>query len=151
MKLKLKRIYKGESYTIGHLYADGKYICDTIEDADRGLAQNMLEYQIRDIKVKAQTAIPTGTYLITLDIVSQKFKKYSYYDNFCNGKLPRLLNVKGFDGILIHKGNTQNDSAGCIIVGYNKVKGKVINSQQAFEKLYKILEQDKDNITITIE
>ena len=151
MKLKLKRIYKGDTYTIGHLYAEGNYICDTIEDVDRGLTQDMPDDQIRRAKVKAQTAIPTGTYSITLNVVSQKFKKYSYYEGFCDGKLPRLLNVKGFDGILIHKGNTQNDSAGCIIVGYNKIKGKVVNSQQAFEKLYKILKLDKNNITITIE
>ena len=146
----LKRIYKGEDYTIGHIYIDGEYVCDTIEDTDRGLTDQMSEQEIAKIKVANQTAIPTGTYKLTLDVVSPRFIKKPYYYSFCKGKLPRLLKVKGFDGILIHKGNTQKDSSGCIIVGFNKEKGKVINSQDAFEKLYKRLEQST-NKTITIE
>ena len=146
----LKRIYKGKDYTIGHIYIDGEYVCDTIEDTDRGLTDQMSEQEIAKIKVANQTAIPTGIYKLTLDVVSPRFIKKPYYYSFCKGKLPRLLKVKGFDGILIHKGNTQKDSSGCIIVGYNKVKGKVINSQEAFEKLYKRLEQSKHK-TITIE
>lgn len=146
----LKRIYKGENYTIGHIYIDGEYICDSIEDKDRGLTDQMSEQDIKKTKVVNETAIPTGTYKLTLDVVSPKFIQKLYYYNFCKGKLPRLLGVKGFNGILIHKGNTQKDSSGCIIVGYNKEKGKVINSQEAFEKLYKRLEQSR-NKTITIE
>ena len=60
---------------------------------------------------------------------------------FCGGKFPRLKNVKGFDGLLWHRGNTEKDSAGCLILGYNKVKGKVINSQEAFEKVYNMLKK----------
>lgn len=146
----LKRIYKGENYTIGHIYIDGEYICDSIEDKDRGLTDQMSEQDIKKTKVVNETAIPTGTYKLTLDVASPKFIQKLYYYNFCKGKLPRLLGVKGFNGILIHKGNTQKDSSGCIIVGYNKEKGKVINSQEAFEKLYKRLEQSR-NKTITIE
>lgn len=146
----LKRIYKGQNYTIGHIYIDGEYVCDSIEDVDRGLTDKMSEKEIAKIKVAKQTAIPTGTYNLTLDVVSPKFIQKPYYYSFCKGKLPRLLGVKGFEGILIHRGVDQNSSAGCIIVGYNKVKGKVINSQEAFEKLYKRLEQSK-NKTITIE
>lgn len=139
----LKRIYKGEDYTIGHIYIDGEYICDTIEDKDRGLTDQMSVQDIKKIKVANQTAIPTGTYKLTIDVVSPRFIKKLYYYSFCKGKLPRLLGVKGFDGILIHKGNTQKDSAGCIIVGYNKEKGKVINSQEAFEILYKTIRAKK--------
>lgn len=146
----LKRIYKGENYTIGHIYIDGEYICDSIEDKDRGLTDQMSEQDIMKVKVANETAIPTGTYQLTLDVVSPRFIKKLYYYSFCKGKLPRLLGVKGFNGILIHKGNTHKDSSGCIIVGYNKVKGKVTNSQEAFEKLYKRLEQSK-NKTIMIE
>lgn len=146
----LKRIYKGETYTIGHIYIDGEYVCDTIEDKDRGLTDQMNEQDIKKVKVANQTAIPTGTYKLTLDVVSPRFVKKPYYYSFCKGKLPRLLRVKGFDGILIHRGVDQGSSSGCIIVGYNKVKGKVINSQEAFEKLYKRLEQST-NKTIIIE
>ena len=145
----LKRIYKGEDYTIGHIYIDGEYICDSIEDKDRGLNDQMSEAQISKIKVASKTAIPTGTYKLTLDVVSPRFIKKPYYYSFCKGKLPRLLGVKCFDGILIHKGNTQADSACCIIVGYNKIKGQVVNSQQAFEILYKtIMAKQITEITI---
>ena len=145
----LKRIYKGEDYTIGHIYIDGEYICDSIEDKDRGLNDQMSEAQISKVKVASKTAIPTGTYKLTLDVVSPRFIKKPYYYSFCKGKLPRLLGVKGYNEILIHKGNTQADSSGCIIVGYNKIKGQVVNSQQAFEILYKtIMAKQITEITI---
>jgi hypothetical protein len=142
MKLHLERIYTCDSYTIGHLYqvlpsGKEKLICDTIEDCDRGLDDGMLEKDIKNKKVYSLTAIPTGTYTISMNIQSPKYSKINYYYSLCGGFLPRLLNVKGFTGILIHKGNTAADSAGCILPGYNKVKGKVINSQIAFEDLYK--------------
>lgn len=149
-KVELHRVALRKLYTIGHLYLDGKYICDTIEDTDGGITQDDELDEIKAIKVKSQTAIPKGTYRVTLNVVSPKFVKKDYYKKFCGGKLPRLLDVPGFDGILIHRGNDQNDSAGCIIVGYNKFVGKVVNSQAAFEKLYKALEGD-DRIYITIK
>lgn len=153
MKLTLDRIYKGPSYTIGKLYIDDKYFCDTLEDTDRGLTDIMPLAEILKIKKPSETAIPSGTYNITLDVVSPRFSTKTFYQQVCNGKLPRLLNVKGFDGVLIHSGNTEKDSSGCILVGQNKVKGKVINSQETFKKLYKILKDywDKDkSITINI-
>lgn len=153
MILELHRIYKGPSYTIGHLYIDGSYFCDTLEDKDRGLESSMSVDSINRIKVHSTTAIPTGTYNITLDVVSPRFSTKSFYKNVCNGKLPRLLNVKGFEGILIHAGNTDKDSAGCLLVGANKVKGQVINSRETFEKLYKVLKESRDRgegITIKI-
>lgn len=140
LNLLLERIYTCPSYTIGHLYqilpgGNKKYICDTIEDTDRGLSDEMLLKDIKNKKVYSETAIPTGKYMITLDIKSPKYSKIKYYYDYCGGYLPRLLNVKGFDGILIHKGNTAADSAGCILPGYNKIKGKVLNSQIAWEDL----------------
>ena len=137
MKIELKRIYTCATYTIGHIYVDGEYVCDSIEDCDRGLDQSMTLEQIRKIKVYRMTAIPTGTYKVTMNVQSPKFAQYEYYKKYCNGYLPRLLNVKGFDGILIHKGVSANSSAGCIIVGYNTIKGKVTSSQAAWEKLMK--------------
>lgn len=151
MKILLDRFFKGPKYTVGHLYIDGKYFCDTIEDVDRGLLNSMPLSEIKAKKIPSKTAIPRGTYKITLDVVSPKYSKRDYYIKVCKGKVPRILNVKGFEGILLHTGNTEEDSAGCIILGENKVKGKVINSRVTFEKFYKELLKDKDNITIEIK
>lgn len=149
MKLTLERFYKGSKYTIGHLYIDGKKFCDTLEDPDRGLTQDMPTEQIKAAKIYGNTAIPHGKYKITLNIISPKFSKKKAY-NFCKGKLPRLLDVPGFEGILIHIGNTQADTEGCILVGNNNVKGKVTDSTNTFKKLYMELLKDPDNITIEI-
>lgn len=154
MKLVLKRIAKRDKYTIGKLYINDQYFCDTIEDEDRGLKQTMSLDDIKKIKVKHQTAIPTGTYEITLKVKSPLYSKKPYFVKLCNAMMPRLLNIPGYDGVLIHTGNTQDDSSGCIIVGQNKVVGKVINSKLTFEKLYPVLKQASDKgekITITIE
>lgn len=154
MKLLLKRTFNNGRYTIGHLYADGEYVCDTIEDVDRDLTDSMTYDQIKAKKVYSKTAIPRGTYDVAMNIISWKFANKQYYKVYCKGRMPRLRNVKGFEGILIHRGTTEKDSAGCIIVGYNKVKGQVVNSTQAFEKLYRMMDnayQNGENITITIE
>lgn len=109
MKLTLKRRYFGEKYTIGSLHLDGTYFCDTLEDRVRNLET--------EVKVKHQTAIPAGRYPIIVNL-SPRF----------NRELPRLLDVPQFEGILIHRGNADADTSGCILVGENKVKGKVVNS-----------------------
>lgn len=153
MKITVKRIAKQSTYTIGKLYVDNKYFCDTLEDTDRGLTSSMPLSEISELKKRGITAIPTGTYQITLDVVSPKFSKYKQY-NFCNGKLPRLLNVPGYEGVLIHIGNKPEDTEGCILVGYNTVKGQVTNSTDTFKKLYALLLAAKNNneqITITYE
>ena len=154
MKLLLKRIYTCKDYTIGRLYADNIYICDTIEDTDRGLDCNMPLSKLQQLKVANVTAIPSGTYTILMNVVSPKYSKSNYYMNVCNGKVPRLDNVPGWSGVLLHVGNDQDDTSGCILVGYNKVRGKVLNSKTAFEKLYAILKKAYNNgekITLTIE
>lgn len=138
MRLKVKRIYKGEYYTIGKLYINDQYFCDTIEDKDRQLDDKMSEPLIKSMKVYGQTAIPTGTYIIDMNTTSPKFKDRTWAKPY-GGKLPRLIGVKGFEGILIHVGNTQQDSLGCILIGYNKIKGKVVNSTACFQKLMPIL------------
>ena len=152
MKVLIKRIFNNQKYCISHVYVDGVYVCDAIEDTDRGWHNGMSDAYIRNNKVYAKSAIPVGTYDITLNIVSPKFNQKEYYNKFCNGKLPRVLNVPGFDGILWHRGRTEKDSAGCLILGYNTIKGQVTNSQQAFEKLYKILQEaNKNGEKITAE
>ena len=150
MELVLERKWKKSDYTIGILLINNKKFCEVIEDKDRGLKDSMTTEQIKLIKKPNMTASPTGTYDVTLDVFSSKFGNIPFYKKVCNGKLPRLLNVKGFEGILIHCGNTQLDTSGCLIVGENKVKGKVINSKITFEKLYNILKNSKDKITIKI-
>lgn len=157
MKLEVNRIYKGMVYTIGHLYINGKYFCDTLEDKDRGLTSSMSLEDIKKIKIKDETAIPRGEYQITLNIKSPKYSNYTRYKwaKDVEAKIPRLLNVKGFDGVLIHpSGNKPTDTSGCLLVGFNKIKGQVINSVDTFKKLYKILKEcdnKKELITITIK
>lgn len=153
MNLLLKRMYKGPLYTIGSLSLNGKYFCDTLEDTDRGLTSEMSEYEISTKKIYGKTAIPYGTYLIDMNTISNKFKDRTWAKPY-NGKLPRLVNVKGYEGVLIHVGNTAQDSLGCILVGENKVKGKVINSTSCFNKLMNILTQAhlrKEDIILTIK
>jgi len=158
MKLELKRTFNKHKpgnvgYCIGHLYANGQYVCDTIEDIDRGLDDSMPVGIIAAKKVYSKTAIPVGTYRVTINTPSPKFSEKAYYKAYCNGKLPRLQNVKGYEGILIHRGADEFSTAGCLIVGYNKVVGKVIDSQKAFEKLYSILKSANakgEAISITI-
>ena len=160
MELKLKRIARKEKYTIGRLMMRDKQngewgvLCDTIEDCDRGLDQSMSEANIAKIKVKHQTAIPTGKYEIDMNTVSGTFVKKPLYKDFCQGKVPRLKYVKGFSGILIHSGTDQDSSSGCIIVGQNKVVGKVINSWATFKRVYMVLKRAANNgerITLTVE
>lgn len=150
MEIVLNRKWKKPNYTIGVLSIDGKFFCNTLEDTDRGLKDTMDVSEIKTIKKPHITAIPTGTYQVTLNVVSPKFSSRKFYKEVCNGKVPRLLNVKGFDGILIHAGNKAVDTDGCILVGQNKVVGQVINSQATFRELYKLLSSSKDNITIKI-
>ena len=150
MEILVERKWKKSNYTIGILSIDGKRFCETLEDVDRNLNSFMSVEQIKAIKKPNETAIPTGTYEVTLDIFSPKFGNKPFYKKTCNGKLPRILNVKGFDGVLIHCGNTNLDTSGCILVGRNLEKGKVLKSQETFEKLYKILKENKNNLTIKI-
>lgn len=153
MELIVDRKWKRQSYTISNLTIDGKWFCNVLEDADRGLDDSMSLSKIKELKKPSITAIPKGTYEITLDVISPRFCTKTFYKQVCDGKLPRLLNVKGFEGILIHAGNTDKDTDGCLLVGQNKVKGQVINSQATFKELYKLL-KDKHNkgekITIKI-
>lgn len=151
MKLLLKRSYKGEKYTIGKLFIDGSYCCDVLEDRDRNLSSSMSLEEINKIKIPRETAIPTGTYKITLDVVSPRFSKYPFYMEVCDGKLPRLLNVPGYEGVLIHVGQTAENSSGCILVGKNTRTGELTDGKNVFRDLYNKLKEDKDNITITIQ
>jgi hypothetical protein len=143
MELTLIRKFKGPTYTIGDLGIDGKFFCNTIEDTVRELPATCPDTPrgcscTCKEKIYARTAIPAGQYRITLEY-SPRFKR----------RMPYLHDVPHFLGILIHSGNTETDSAGCIIVGENTVKGKVLNSRATFQRLYALLEKEKE-ITIRI-
>lgn len=144
MEILVKRIFKGENYTIGHLYINGTYFCDTLEDKVRNLP--------REPKIYGKTAIPAGKYEIDMNTVSPKFKNRSWARKY-KGIVPRLKNVPYFSGVLIHPGNTSVDTDGCILVGENSVAGKVLNSQKYWfilmDRLIKAKEA-KEEITIQI-
>ena len=156
MELIVDRKWKKQSYTISNLTIDGKWFCNVLEDTDRGLDDSMSIAKIRELKKPSITAIPRGTYEITLDVISPKYCTNSFYKQVCNGKVPRLLNVKGFEGILIHVGDGPRGadlSSGCLLCGYNKVKGQLRDGKEVFKKLYSLLKEAKsrgEKITIKI-
>lgn len=150
MKLTLKRIAKKPKYTIGKLYIDNTYFCDTLEDTDRGLDSSMGAIAIQSKKIANETAIPTGTYKVNMTTVSPRFQNTSWAKKW-KGVVPRLMDIPGYLGVLIHPGNTEQDTSGCILVGQNKQVGKVINSQAAWHSLMEKLTKEKSSITITIE
>lgn len=157
MEILLIRKYKKPTYTIGNLYINGKWIANTLEDVDRNLNSSMTVEQIKAIKKPNETAIPTGTYKITLDTFSPRFGNKSFYKKVCGGKLPRILNIKGFDGVLIHVGEGPNGkdlTSGCLLVGRNTIKGGLTQSKETFILLYnKLLEakSKREKIIITIK
>lgn len=135
MELKLLRKYSKPSYTIGHLYIDGKYFCDTLEDVVRDL--------VTEKKVKGRTAIPAGRYRVILNW-SPRFGKV----------LPLLLLVPQFDGARIHSGNDADDTEGCILVGENRERGKVLNSRATMDRLMQVLisaNNRNEEMWITVE
>lgn len=149
MRLELTRIYKGRDYTIGRLYVDGTYLCDTLEDTDRGLSSAMTSAEIKALKVFGRTAIPRGMYFVDMQTVSPRFRLRKWAKAH-GGRVPRLQGVRGFDGVLIHPGNTAAETDGCILVGYNKAKGKVLDSVTAYERLFALLDAAPELITLTI-
>ncbi len=135
MQLKLNRIFKTNTFTIGELYINEKYVTDTLEDRVRPEGE----------KVYGKTAIPEGKYEIELTH-SPRFKKI----------LPEILNVPNFSGIRIHTGNSSKDTEGCIIVGTwdGEKEDWVGSSKIAFDKLMSLLEEatnNKEKVTITVK
>lgn len=154
MKLLVDRKWKKEAYTIGRLYIDGVLFCNTLEDKDRGLKQTDSLATIQSRKVYGETAIPTGTYNIRMDIKSPKYSLLSWYKNLCKGFMPRLENVPGWSGILIHPLNSPDQTLGCLGVGKNTQVGKLTDSKNTFAKLYKKMKTAYDKgekITIEIK
>ena len=142
MELRLDRKYRCSNYCNDKLYINNEYFSDALEDPDRGLTDTMSLEKIKKIKIKGNTCIPYGKYNITITY-SPRFKK----------NLPLLNNVKGFDGIRIHSGNKPQDTEGCLLPGFNKVKGQVIDSRVTTDKLIAQIQQalnKGEKVTITI-
>ena len=126
MKIEVKRLYKTENSTIGELTIDGKFECFTLEDKER------------EVKIKGETAIPKGKYKVIIN-QSNRFKKL----------LPLLLEVKGFEGVRIHAGNSNHDTEGCILVGKSRSKDYISQSRKAFDALFLKMQSAKE-ITLII-
>lgn len=141
MELLLERKYCKKDYTIGNLYINNKFFSNTLEDTVRDLNKDGV-FNCGEFKIKGHTAIPYGEYEVKITY-SSKFKR----------DLPLLLNVPSFEGIRIHRGNTKEDTEGCILVGENKKVGMVINSTKYENELIAILKQaqlKKEKIIIKI-
>jgi hypothetical protein len=157
MEVLVYRKWPRSGYTIGRVFIDGELICNSLEDEDRGLSDAMEERTIKNRKVYGKTAIPRGRYTIDMDTVSPKFSQKEFYMEVCQGKLPRIKNVKGFDGILIHVADGPKGAdllEGCIGVGHNKRVGQLCDGKETFKKIYSMMKEAHEKgepIYITIE
>lgn len=140
MKIKVVREVFTDKSTIGSLYVNGQFFCYTLEDKDRGLEQSQSLVMIQAKKLFGITAIPYGKY----ELIVNKSPKFGRL-------LPRLLGIKGFDGVLIHRGNSAEHSHGCILVGYKKAPDGIFESTKAENDLVNLLllhKEDKHEIEI---
>lgn len=122
MNLLLIRDMFSKQCTLGKMFVNGVYECETLEDFDRHI-------ETIGVKVDGQTAIPRGKYKVIID-QSNRFKR----------DLPRLLEVPYFEGIRIHSGNTSGDTEGCILVGSARSGDSVVKSRLAFDAIFNKLE-----------
>jgi len=149
MNLKVVRYSSQNDSTLGLLYIDGEFECHTLED------------EHRDEKVKHETRIPEGTYKIKLRTVGGFHTRYSKHKNekirSKHKGMLHVTNVPGFEYILIHCGNDDDDTSGCLLVGNtannNKIKaGFIGDSQGAYSNMYpKVLEALEAGEDVTIE
>jgi len=126
MKLKLERYYSTQDFTIGRLFIDDQFECYVLED------------EFRTVKVMHETRISAGTYEIKLRTFGGHHERYTKKFDFHKGML-WLQDVPNFKDILIHIGNTDEDTSGCLLVGKSAdlIKGWVSQSTQAYIDMYK--------------
>lgn len=150
INLLIERKWRKAEYTIGRFYVNGTFLCNSLEDTDRGLDKSMPLKSIQLKKIPSKTAIPTGTYIVKLSR-SPKFATKAWGKKY-NGLVPEILDVPGFEGVRIHPGNRASDTEGCPLVGDNKVVGGVINSQKRYYQLMDdyLMPAHRKNDTITI-
>lgn len=133
LRLKTDRAWRKADYTIGRFFVNGLRFHESLEDADRGLDQSMTVSEISSKKIHGETAIPRGIYKVILS-VSPRFKNKSWAAKY-GGLVPEIVGVKGYSGVRIHPLNDAKDSEGCIGIGDNKVKGKIVNSVKCYTEL----------------
>ena len=125
MKIKVQRLYDTSKATIGALFIDDKFECFTLED------------EKREVKVKGETRIPAGTYKLGIRDVGGFHMRYSSKFGRDHKGMIQVLDVPNFEYILIHIGNTEDDTAGCLLVGETAdVSGIIGRSTPAYKKLY---------------
>ena len=153
MHLHLRRLDRQPEYTAGALAIDGSYFCATMEDTDRNLMVSDPLQHIQKIKVRGRTAIPMGIYYVDMTTVSPRLSRSAFYQEVCSGRVPRLKHVPGFDGVLIHCGNTAADTEGCILVGKDSGRpGFISDSRNTFRHLYAaMLEAHQRGEKITLQ
>jgi hypothetical protein len=139
MKIKLNRAYLPE-YTVGKMFIDGVYFCDTFEDVNRDLNKDGDLTDVGESKVYGKTCIPVGTYKVIVNM-SNRFKRL----------LPLLINVPSFDGIRIHNGIDETSSSGCIIVGKNTIVGQLTDSRKYMNLLTDKITLAQKSGAVTIE
>lgn len=136
MQLRLIREPSAGGATLGVLFVDGRYFAFTLEDEVREQAG----VPVALWKVPGQTAIPAGRYPVRVSW-SPRFRR----------PLPELLDVPGFTGVRIHRGNRPEDTDGCILVGYDRAAGAVLQSTPAEEELVARLTAADEPSWIVIE
>ena len=134
MTITIERKWKKASYTIGRLYVDGDFICNTLEPVDRGLLKGMTAETIKQRKVYGRTAIPAGEYEVEMSMMASKKKLR-----------PHVKDVPGFFGVFIHEGNTVKDTKGCILVGDNTQKGCLTKSRRWLLSLGDMIDEAIEN------
>ena len=122
-----------KSVTMGKMFVDGKWVCDTLERASAGTNKFTSVEKILLLKSKGFKAIGEGSYKLNLDL-SDRFSNKEFYKGL-GGLLPHILGVKGFEGVRIHCGNSIKDTEGCILVGKKTTEGWITESRQTYKRL----------------
>ena len=154
VRIATKKIFWDKyGYTISKLFINDQHFCDCLEPLDRGFDETTPIDVIRRKKEIGPSAIPTGCYTIDMATISPRFGNQQFYKDVCCGRLPRFRNVRGYDGVLVHVGNTFENTQACVLVGHNTQVGKVLQSRDTFKALYAILKRaavNKETISWTI-
>ena len=136
MTLYLFRKDHAPTFTMGRIYDGVEFLCSTLEDPVRELIDLNDDGDFNDEgegKVYGQTAIPAGKYQVKMEMS----------ENF-NRLMPYLQDVPGFKYVMIHPGNSAEDTKGCILVGENTRPGKLINSRAWSDLLNKKLTEAEE-------